>query len=207
VVNFETLANVLDPFLESKPFVCQTAKKNKIRIINIGELHPKKDQKSLLNALALITSHRKDIELTIVGDGIEEINLKQLAKDLNIDSNVIFAGRESREQIYNHLIQSDILVLSSKYETFGVVIIEAMLFGKPVIVTRCGGPEGFVTSNSGYTINPENTEELIDAIQAAISNLDQFNAFEIREETIRKFGKDAFLKRISNVYEQIARKL
>jgi glycosyltransferase involved in cell wall biosynthesis len=195
---------VLDPFLESKPFFLMNQGNQKIRLLNIGELHPKKDQRTLLESLELLISDGYDIDLTIVGDGIEEKNLKDLAQYLKINDRVIFTGRQSREEVYQHLIESNIYVLCSKYETFGVAVIEAMLFGKPVIVTRCGGPESFVFSNSGYVINAENKFELKEAIISAISNLHQFNSENIREETIRNFGKDAFVKRINNVYEQIS---
>jgi glycosyltransferase involved in cell wall biosynthesis len=97
----------------------------------------------------------------------------------------------------------DFFVLPSRYETFGVVYIEAMACGKPVIAVKNGGPDDFVKEFNGILIEPENVEELAKAMCTLIRNRDKYNPDAISEYIKQNFSSKAIASRIENVYSTI----
>src|SRR5699024_2024023 len=102
--------------------------------ISAGRLVEQKDYKTLLKAFQLI-SQRINSRLVILGKGPLENELKLLAKELDIQKKVSFLGFQSNP--YKYMKKANVFILSSKWEGFGHVIVEAMAVGTPVISTDC----------------------------------------------------------------------
>jgi L-malate glycosyltransferase len=174
-------------------------------ILNIGFLgglnSSNKGLDLLLRAVSLL--NRKDIVLHIGGDGILLGNFKSMAKDLNIEEICNFYGEITRSEISGFFSKLDFFILPSRYETFGIVLIEAMACGLPVISTKCGGPEEIVTPVTGLLINKESVEELKQAIEKTSEALETYNKEAIRNYADENFGKGVFIERISELYQKI----
>ncbi len=99
--------------------------------------------------------------------------------------------------------ECDAFVLPSLGETFGVVLCEAMACGKPVIATRCGGPEFVVTPETGLLVDAANPMALAEAMDRFISHQVAFDSDVIRGSVVARFGEDTFLKNISAIYEEL----
>ena len=97
-------------------------------------------------------------------------------------------------------------VLPSRYETFGIVLIEAMACGIPVIATKCGGPEEIVTDETGLLIEKDNPEELALAIKNIWANPGKYNKQTIRKYSADKYGQSVFAEKISALYMSISEK-
>jgi len=108
-------------------------------LLYVGRLEAHKGLQWLLKTIKLIKNERKDvkIKIIIVGSGRERKNLEMLAKRLNIADIVIFAGRVSEEELPSYYAASDIFVIPSLYEGFGLPILEAQACGSPVIGSDC----------------------------------------------------------------------
>lgn len=133
-------------------------------IICIARLIPRKGVQFILKALALIKD--VNIEAIIIGDGPEKISLQQLAQQLKIAERVHFVGRITGEKKFQYLYCSDIYILPSIYEAFGIVIQEGMQVGLPLIITPFGGPKDLVQENeNGYIIDPSSTVILAKKIE------------------------------------------
>lgn len=90
---------------------------------------------------ARVLEQYPDLLLEIGGDGPEKTKLEELVTKLGINKNIKFLGQLTRDEVKNKMNEeSSAFVLSSEYETFGVVVVEALALGKPVIATKCGGP-------------------------------------------------------------------
>jgi glycosyltransferase involved in cell wall biosynthesis len=177
-------------------------------VLNIGFLGALKNNNKGLDLLLKSASmlKEKDIFLHIGGDGILIDNFKKMAKDLDIDSKCKFYGEISRNNIGDFYSKLDLFILPSRYETFGIVLIEAMACGIPVIATLCGGPQDIVTPSTGILIKVDNTEELKTAILSMSENIGSYNREIIRNYANENFGKEVFVKRISNLYQEILTK-
>jgi glycosyltransferase involved in cell wall biosynthesis len=155
----------------------------------------------LLRAVSILK--RRDIVLHIGGNGALLDNLKSMAKDLGIEESCIFYGEINRSGISDFFSKLDFFVLPSRYETFGIVLIEAMACGLPVIATKCGGPEEIVTPLTGLLIEKENIEKLKQAIEEMSDNFETYNKDAIRNYADENFGQGVFIKRISELYQGI----
>lgn len=164
--------------------------------ISIALLREEKRLDLLLEAFAKIQNKIKDVRLTIVGDGPKKNRLLSLVKNLNIEKFVEFSGFLTKEEIASLLQKCNALVLNSDVETFGVVLVEALASGVPVIATRCGGPADIVTPETGYLINKGNVEELYQSMLKMIENHKTFNVERLREIAIQKYGDKAYSKSI-----------
>lgn len=106
------------------------------RIVNIGKLHPQKNQKMLLQAFWRFRKSHPEYSLTIYGDGGLEAELKALTSALGLQDAVTFAGHV--EEIHEAISDADIFVLSSDYEGSSNALLECMMMGMACISTRCG---------------------------------------------------------------------
>jgi glycosyltransferase involved in cell wall biosynthesis len=174
-------------------------------LINIGFLgglgNANKGLDLLLNAVKLLNN--KNIRLHIGGKGILLESYIRMAKDNGIYEQCRFYGGIMPEKISDFYSQLNFFVLASRYETFGIVLIEAMAAGLPVIATRCGGPGEIVTPVAGMLVARDNAGELSDAIKLMSQTFKNYNRIEIRNYAEGRFGQKAFLENISMAYNEI----
>jgi glycosyltransferase involved in cell wall biosynthesis len=104
-------------------------------LTNIGYFNDQKGQEYLLRAFKTIIAKIKNVKLILVGWGPREEELRNESRELGIESNVLFAGKCQRDTVHQILSFTDVFVLSSLWEGFGIVVGEAMAMGKPVIST------------------------------------------------------------------------
>lgn len=174
-------------------------------ILNIGFLGGLNNTNKGLDLLFKAVSMLENTmyKLHIGGDGKLLDHFKKLAAEMTIENNCIFYGEIARDKISQFYSQLDIFVLPSRYETFGIVLIEAIAAGVPVIATKCGGPEDIVTESTGVLIEKDNPEMLANAIRTMAENLASFNKETIRNYAREKFGEEAVAKEITELYKEI----
>jgi glycosyltransferase involved in cell wall biosynthesis len=143
------------------------------------------------------------VELHIGGDGRERDRLTQLAKALTIQDQVKWLGRLSREEVRDLLRNSHALVSSSDVETFGVTVAEAMACGKPVIVTRSGGPEYFVTEDVGRVVMLDAVEDLSRAMRNLREHYADYDPQQIRSICVRQFSAAAIIEQLESTYRSL----
>jgi glycogen(starch) synthase len=128
------------------------------RWLFVGGLIERKGVGWLLEAFAVCRADDPALTLTFVGEGEMRGRLAERAAELGVGDAVTFAGAVAPDDALRLMREHDLLVHPSRYETFGVVVVEAAAAGMPVIVTRCGGPEqtlAGVESDAGELIEVE----------------------------------------------------
>lgn len=180
----------------------ETKPGDKLNIGFLGGFESKNKGMDLLLKSASLLDKNSFI-LHIGGDASVIDAFKNMAKGFGIEANCKFYGEISRNEIADFYSNLDIFVLASQYETFGIVLIEAMSCGVPVIATKCGGPQDIVTPETGMLIEKNSPEELAKAIKNMSQNLEKYNRKAIRNYAEEKFGKSAFIERISKVYLEV----
>ncbi len=138
--------------------------------------------------------------MTIVGDGPKKHYLKNLIIELGIEKCVEFTGKLSREEMLPKLSYSNVFVLPSNSETFGVVYIEAMALGLPVIATKCGGPEDFVDSSNGLLIERNSEERLVDAMEYMYKHYNEYKRESISGSVINRYSPSKIARQIELLY-------
>jgi glycosyltransferase involved in cell wall biosynthesis len=193
-----TVPNIVDTSFFLHPL--GTINPGKFTFINVGLMDVKKGQDVLLMAFARARRVDPHLALVIVGDGEEETRLRKLAQTLGLGDDVTFAGRLSRSQVRDRVSDADGLVLSSSVETFGVVVAEALALGKPVVATRCGGPESIVREGDGELAPAGDIEGLATAMVRVARERNRFDPVTLREGCRARFGEDSVVRMLRDQY-------
>lgn len=176
-------------------------KQEPFTLIGIGSLIPSKGFDLLIKAFANCQKKWPGLKLIIVGEGKEKRRLSQLARELEITSGIRFTGQCSQEQVAELLKQAHVLVHPSHFETFGIVVIEALATGIPVIATACGGPQDILTSSLlGALVPPHNQQALEEAIQSVLKNYANFNKTAIRQYVLENYSNEVVIERLIQIY-------
>ncbi|MBQ3275874.1 MAG: glycosyltransferase [Oscillospiraceae bacterium] len=177
------------------------------RFAAAGNLIERKGYDLLLDALAEVRARGFDAVLAVAGGGEEESALREQAVRLGLEDRVEFLGRRPRTEIAELYCRSDAFVLASRRETFGVVYIEAMAAGLPVIATVCGGPEDFVREDNGILIPPEDVRALADAMERMIRTRDRYDSDAIARFARDSFSPGAVAAELERIYREICPKV
>lgn len=200
-VNFHYLPNILNSEFISQDLNESLEYNSEFIFINVASLDKKKNQALLIKSFYNAFAKNKDIKLWIVGDGPEYSNLKKLIEELKLSDQVTLIGRVSRDEVKVLLSKSNAFVLSSQVETFGVVIIEALAMGLPVIATKCGGPESIITSkNLGLLVENDNEEEMTRALLHIVKNFKDYDKCILKDYVKNNFSEEIIVQKLINIY-------
>lgn len=198
-VDVEVIHNIVDvshfQYVRREP-------KNTFTFVSVGNLIHIKGFDLLIEAFAEAFKDDNSAFLKIVGAGPEIDNLQNIVNQCDMQERITLlseVGRDKLERIYN---DSDAFVLASRTETFGVVFIEAMATGMPVIATDCGGPSDFVNEKNGYLIPVDDKRSLVDALKKMRNDAYNFNSLEISELCVKKFSPESIGKALINLYQE-----
>lgn len=174
-------------------------------LISVGRLHKVKGYINLIKAIELLNQKDPNITLVIIGDGGERSNLEQQIKKTGLKEKILLLGQ--KEDVSKYLNAGDIFVLSSKWEGFGIAIVEAMACGILVIATKVGGvPELVEDGKTGFLVEPGNARALAQKIQYVL-NLPEEHRKKIGENA-RKLVEEKFsLQKMVREYEDLYARL
>lgn len=168
-------------------------------VVSVGNLVIReKNQINLINAFDILLKKNSGIKLDIVGEGADKNRICQEINKLKLNDSVKLLGSKKPKEINAILNKSKVLVLPSFEESFGIVQIEAMACGVPVVATVNGGSEEIITSKDvGLLVkDPNDIDELANAIDIALNK-------KWNKKKIIAFSKKYSLKEISFVLHQI----
>lgn len=171
--------------------------------LHVSLLNTNKAVENLIHSFAKAYAGIAQVVLNIGGDGATRRDLAQLVNKLGITSQVHFLGKLSRESVLKVMQRSDAFVLSSRYESFGVVLIEALALGKPVIATRCGGPESIVNDVNGILVPVDDVDAMAQAMKSVFSHRAEYDPIAIREDCQKRFSEQAVVKQLIKEYRSI----
>lgn len=136
-------------------------------LLFVGRLVSQKRASVAVEALRQLRSRGVDTTLTICGDGPEREALEQQIKRQNLSNRVELAGWADPETLARHYRSAKLLLVPSQYEAFGIVALEAIASGCPVVATRTGGlPEA--VGDCGLLVPPNDPDSLADAVERAL---------------------------------------
>ncbi len=137
-------------------------------LLLMGRLSAEKGFATAIHAFALLKTRGSSAQLLVVGEGAERLTLEQLVSTLGLVGSVEFTGAVERDEVPHLMNRVSLVIVPSYFETFGLVAVEAMQMGRPVIASNVGGlPE--IISENGYLVPPKDPEALCKAIQDLLS--------------------------------------
>lgn len=156
-----------------------------------------KNTTALLQGFSVLCQQRKDIHLVMVGTGVDWQAAQRIANDLHIPSErIIWTGEQTPQQVCEWMYHSDAFVLTSRYETAGVVLSEAAAVGIPILSTPVGIAPKLITPQTGILISQEQANNPYTLSQALMRIVDMNTypsaAEEYRFSTVGKQLKDIY---------------
>lgn len=175
------------------------------RLLYVGRIDPRKGIGELLEAMAVLRSKRDDVRLKLIGGnpagGLPDRFRRQMEK-LGLQGCVEFLEEVPWDQVPQHMAAADVFVLPSLYESFGVVLVEAMACGLPLVATRCGGPSEIVEEGTGRLVEVADVKGLAEALDEVIRDHRSFDRVAIRRSAEEKYDYRQVAARIHQVYEE-----
>lgn len=174
---------------------------NKVRVLFVGRLESRKGIDVLFEAIVRVFERYDNAVLDIVGDdtilkpdgSTYKADFLKLELPRNIRSRIVFHGRVEEDELRQFYKNCDIFVAPSRYESFGLVFLEALMFGKPVIGCNAGGmPEVIKHGETGFLVPPGDADKLSIALEKLLSDPALFHAMG---EAARKDYEERFTER------------
>lgn len=167
----------------------------------LGRMVPQKGIPDLLRAISLLTN--KDARFVLGGSGEEHEQYQQLAKTLKIEDRLRWIGALNRTEAAREFRRCHAFVLPSIHESMGVVYAEAIACGKPVIASRCGGPEFIVNNENGLLVDPHAPQQLASAMEQMMEHYHRYHAGKIRNDFMNRFSSGIICKKIRSLYQAV----
>lgn len=162
-----------------------------------------KGYQHLIPAMAQLKKEGVPVVLHIVGGGDWFEHYVNLAKELDAADVCIFHGNCNKAKVYSIVSQMDFNISASLYECSGVSVEEALLLGRPMLVTRSGGANSLVTDEVAMVVDKGSTQALVDGIREMISRLDSFDEEKIKAYAFRNFEIDQVSQQYMALYRSL----
>ena len=184
-------------------------------LLTVARLRPSEEEKGYLkviDALPALLPEFPDIRYIIVGAVLQEFGdnrerIRAYAKERRVEKNVIVVGEVSDEELADYYNLCDVFVMPSTQEGFGIVFLEALASGRPVIAgNRDGSRDALLNGNLGLLVNPESVEEIGEAIKKVLKkevSAELLDASRLRREALRAYGFAAFKGRVVELVHEL----
>ena len=178
----------------------------KFTIGTVGRLDTQKGIDTLLYSFKKVLSQNKSIKLEIIGEGPLKEDYMNLSNELGLSQDVDFLGYLRPKEVREQMRRWDLFVLASRWEGFGMVLIEASAMGIPLVATNVEAiPEIIVDGENGFLVSPDNDEELYEKIMLFLSG--DINNAEMgrnaRAKVFSKFPMHEMVYKTQEIYKNI----
>jgi glycosyltransferase involved in cell wall biosynthesis len=176
------------------------------KILSVSNLKKTKGIDINIRAVAQLAGRYPQLTYLIVGDGEERQNLENLAGELNLQERVTFLGRLDHPEVMKTMAEADIFCLPSWQEGFGIVYIEAMAQGLPVIAVRGEGIEDVIVhEHNGLLVKPRSAEEVAEALDLLLKNPEKASCLAEagRKTVLNGFTWRHNAERTARVYREV----
>lgn len=167
---------------------------------------PKNGIEYLIRAIPSVLREVPEAVVVIGGDGPLRVYHEALANRLGVSQHTLFVGRIPQEELPHYYAACDVFIIPSIIEAFGLVTVEAMACGKPVIGTNVGGiPDVIVNGVNGILVRPKDPQEIAEKLITLLKNSELRRELGLRGRKIveRKFDIEKRIDRISSIYSEL----
>jgi teichuronic acid biosynthesis glycosyltransferase TuaC len=195
--------------VDGETFKPANVQRRRGQVLFVGAVRHAKGVDVLLDALARLRQRLPHARLVIAGEPFyrsyrrEFEALQALARAGGIEAAIEFVGRRSPAEVALLMSESEVVVVPSRAESFGAVLIEALACGTPVVATRSGGPEDIVTSEVGQLVPVEDASALADALAEVLEQPDRYDRATLRRYALEHFGRNVIAARLAERYEAL----
>jgi teichuronic acid biosynthesis glycosyltransferase TuaC len=207
---YTMIPNGIDPtkVVIKGEFTTKKSKDYKI-VLSVSNLINIKGIDYNIKAIHALSKKYPFLHYKIVGNGVEKERLARLVNDLKMNEHIEFLGRKSHQDVMSYMADCDIFSLPSWDEAFGVVYIEAMAHGKPVIGVKDQGIDGVIThKKTGMLVKPKDVDSLVEAMDYLLSNPDEARIMgeRARQMVLENYTWEKNAEKTIKVFEDVLQK-
>ena len=179
-------------------------KNNDILLITASRIVEEKNIKFLFKAFNEIRKKKNNIKFLVVGDGAIKKELEEMSRNLNLEKDIIFTGLVSRDEIVGLYQASDLFVFASLTETQGLVAVEAMAAGLPVVAIKASGIEDMVDDGEDGILTDSSINEFSNSVLKIVNNEDLRKRLSAQAKiNSEKFSIEPWIKKMTGLYEEL----
>jgi len=179
-------------------------KEGPVRVLVVAALVPVKGVDVLIEAVSGLAARRRDLRVTIIGDGPERSAYVRRVQEAGMGELIQLAGRRSRAEVAEAMQDADLLVAPSRWETFSVSVAEALCSGLPVLGTRAGALPELVDESNGRLVEPGDPVALAAALDDMLDTLTRYDRADIAQRAAGRWGAESVGRRWSELYAELA---
>lgn len=196
----KVIANVVDKNENTPPKL--SAKDGKWHLLTVADLSdPIKNITGSIQSLAKYAQKNNHFVFHLVGDGPDRNKILAAAEANLKPEQFAYHGRLENDQVLEQIQQMDAALINSRKETFSVFAAEAIMHGLPVVSTKCGGPEEFITNKHGELVKVGDQESLIEALDKIRNHPENYQANDADE---LGFTEESISKKFDKLYRKVA---
>ncbi len=190
------------PFINIHKRLAKTMNPAKYQFLTIGRLVPQKDYPTLLKGLSLLAAQKTHFDLSILGEGEKKSELEKLSYKLDLESRINWVGKVADTSHFYST--SDLFILASRYEGFGMVLVEAMDHSLPIVCANSPAAREVLGENYPGLFEIGNPQDLAQKVSWALNNIDILvKAFS---ERIRLFNAPHMAQKVQEIYKSIQKR-
>jgi len=173
-------------------------------LIFVGRLY--KQQKGLdylLKIIKLLVEKKEKIKIYIVGDGKDKLSFQESIKKERLETNIILAG--GTNDVEKYYKNASVFLHTSRHEGFGIVIVEAMSYGIPVVAFHNNGPDEIIENNKqGYLVEKWDIEDFVNKVIKLLDDEETYNRFSVNSKARSKdFSSEIFVREFNEIINNI----
>ncbi|KAF5074567.1 N-acetyl-alpha-D-glucosaminyl L-malate synthase [anaerobic digester metagenome] len=201
--NFSIKPDVINNMVDTSLFNFHDFKeKDFFNFISVGRLEYGKGFDVLIEAFAK-ANFQKEVYLTIVGAGNLRKKLEKQIFNLGLEKQIFLVGARNKAEIAQMMASSDSFILTSRHETFGVVYIEALASGLPIIATKCGGTGDFEDDSLGIFVPVDDIEAISSSLETMVKECNNYNRNYLANYCSKRFSADIILEKLEHIYSEV----
>lgn len=199
----DRVIRIIPNMVDTSRFFYEPREKSEVyTFLVVGNLNRNKRIDWVVKAFYELRKSHNNIKLKIIGDGEQKDILLKLVYDLRLNEDVFFEGRCSRERVAEIMRSSNCFVLASKVETFGVVYIEAMACGLPIVIPEWNSSNIEILDHNYVLIQEDSVESLAHAMKIAYESRDEFDEQVISDKCVKYYSERGIASRLTNLYNE-----
>jgi glycosyltransferase involved in cell wall biosynthesis len=202
-----TLSTPIDLARFAHPDPEQVRRRHNLRgkrvLLYLGRIAPEKDIDFMIRAFAHVAVQRSDTVLLIVGKGPHVESLQELTENLSLQDRVQFAGSVPYEEVSHYMAAADLFVFTSRAETQGLVLVEAMATGTPVVATHGAGADDVLADSGAGVLVRADERIFANAVLTVLADRGQLESMRrAAREASQRYSIGEATERLLQVYEQ-----
>ena len=176
---------------------------HRTKFLTVSSFTDLKGIKELLKGILKAVQHSRNFEITIAGSGPLESYIENFIEENHLGEIITLVINPERKDVVGLFRESDAFILPSRHESFGIVYLEAMSCGIPVIATDCGGPSDFIRSFNGILIPVNDADKISEALIYISDNILNYSKDVIRKFAVDNYSRKAVTDKIIYLYKEV----